>query len=634
MRTTIHTSHLRTSSLLIAGMVPLLFAIWLVFSPKAHAATINVSNDSQLASALTAANPGDIIVLADGSYSGLTITTEGTAASPIEIKAANQGKAVFNSGVIHLQGANYTTLNGIKVTTSGGTKTVDGKNRNVGVLIEGSNNRITRSTFQLNVTGTTEWVLIAGNSSNNRVDYSDFGPAAVGGHYIMAVGYQTIAGVTNPTDRTNWANYQSPYNPNMPRYTQIDHNYFHDNSNGLETICLGCAGMAGDYQDTYMTVEYNLFENCDGDAEIVTIKSSNNTVRFNTIKTSSGMLSSRAGNKNSIYGNFMLQGGKSGAGGIKIYEKDHKVYNNYIDGASEYPILIGGGDAYTDSGFAHAQVFRAMVVNNTIVNANNRPVIVGHGSNLPPVDSVFANNIIKGSASSLLNKRLASNTVFSKNIAQGTLGTTAPQSEFWMTDPLFTTVNGLQKLSASSPAIQYANTSYTSFLTHDMDGQTRSSLIDTGADQYTTSAIVIQPLTASDVGPSASVGVNLAAGKSALASSEWSSTYSAGKAVDGTTSTRWASAKGLIAGEWLRVDLGASQPYSKIIISETTHAGIASFKLQSSNDGNSFTDIISGTTIGSSKTITFNPVTARYIRLLILSGTGEANVNEFEVYTK
>ncbi|WP_282942693.1 chondroitinase-B domain-containing protein [Paenibacillus sp. RC67] len=629
----INRNNIRTTSLLAMVSVLTILSLLFFLTAKAHAATVNVSNDSQLASALTSASAGDVIVLADGNYSGLTIQTQGTAIAPIEIKAANQGKAVFNTGVIHLQGANYTTLNGIKVTTSGGTKTVDGKSRNVGVLIEGNNNRITRSTFQLNVTGTTEWVLIAGNSNNNRVDYSEFGPATVGGHYIMALGYQTIPGVTNPTDRTDWANYQSPYNPNMPRYTQIDHNYFHDNSNGLETICLGCAGMAGDYQDTYMVVEYNLFVNCDGDAEIVTIKASNNTVRFNTIKTSSGMLSSRAGNKNSIYGNFMLQGNKSGAGGIKFYEKDHKVYNNYIDGASEYPILFGGGDAYTDSSFGHAQVFRATVVNNTIVNANNRPIIIGHGSNLPPVDSVFANNIIKGTAASLLNKRLVSNTVFSKNIAQGTLGTTAAQSEFWMTDPLFTTVNGLQKLTSSSPAIQYANTSYTSFVTHDMDGQTRST-VDTGADQYSTSPIVIQALTTTDVGPSANVGVNLALGKTAVASSEWSSTYSAAKAVDGTTSTRWASSKGLIAGEWLQVDLGTSQPYSKVIICETTHAGIASFKLQSSNDGTNFTDIISGTTIGSSKTITFNPITSRYIRLLILSGTGEANVNEFEVYTK
>ena len=80
------------------------------------------------------------------------------------------------------------------------------------------------------------------------------------------------------------------------------------------------------------------------------------------------MISLRAGNKNEIYGNFMFQGGKSGAGGIKFFEKDHKIYNNYIDNTSEYPILFGYGDAYTASNFSHAQVFRAIVVNNTVVN--------------------------------------------------------------------------------------------------------------------------------------------------------------------------------------------------------------------------------------------------------------------------
>ncbi|MGG1555863.1 chondroitinase-B domain-containing protein [Paenibacillus ferrarius] len=503
MQTNLYGSVLSKKSWVSLVMVFTLLCSWFLFIPKAHAATINVSTNSQLASAVANATPGDVIVLADGNYSGLTIQTQGTATAPIEIRAANQGKAVFNTGAIYLQNAAYTILNGIKVTTSGSTFTVDGKSRKVGVLIEGDYNEITRSTFQLNASGTTEWVLIAGNSNHNRVDYSEFGPNSQSGHYIMPVGYGTIPGVTNPSDRTSWANYNSPYNPNMPRYTQIDHNYFHDNAAG-ESICLGCAGMAGDYQDTYMVVENNLFVNCDGDAEIVAIKSSNNTVRYNTIRTSSGMLSSRSGNKNSIYGNFMLQGNKSGAGGIKMYEKDHKVYNNYIENASEYPILIGAGDNYTSSSFAHAQVYRAMVVNNTLVGVNNRPVIIGHGSNdnLPPVDSVFANNIVTGSASSLLNKRITSNTVFSKNIAQGTLGTSASQSEFWMTDPQLTTVNGLQKLSSSSPAINYANTSYTSFVTTDMDGQSRSTP-DTGADEYTTAAIVMKPLTTADVGPGA-----------------------------------------------------------------------------------------------------------------------------------
>lgn len=131
---------------------------------------------------------------------------------------------------------------------------------------------------------------------------------------------------------------------------------------------------------------------------------------------------------------------------------------------------------------------------------------------------------------------------------------------------------------------------------------------------------------------STGTGTNLALNKTATASTEWSATYSAAKAVDGSTSTRWASASGTNNGQWLRVDFGSNQTYSKVIIKETSYANITSFKLQSSTDGTNFTDITSGTTIGASKTVTFSPVTFRYVRLLVVTASDEANVNEFEVY--
>ncbi|CAG7642700.1 discoidin domain-containing protein [Paenibacillus allorhizosphaerae] len=127
--------------------------------------------------------------------------------------------------------------------------------------------------------------------------------------------------------------------------------------------------------------------------------------------------------------------------------------------------------------------------------------------------------------------------------------------------------------------------------------------------------------------------VNLALNKSAAASTEWSATYAAAKAVDGSTGTRWASASGTSSGQWLRIDFGSNQTYGKVLIKETSFANITSFKLQSSSDGTNFTDITSGTTIGASKTITFSPVTSRYIRLYVNSASDEANVDEFEVYS-
>jgi polygalacturonase len=125
---------------------------------------------------------------------------------------------------------------------------------------------------------------------------------------------------------------------------------------------------------------------------------------------------------------------------------------------------------------------------------------------------------------------------------------------------------------------------------------------------------------------------NLALNKTYSASSEWNSTYSAAKACDGTTSTRWASASGTNAGSWLLVDFGSNTTYNQVVIKETNYANITSFKLQSSNDASTFTDIASGTTIGASKTITFSSATSRYLRLYVVSALDEANVNEMEVY--
>ena len=57
-------------------------------------------------------------------------------------------------------------------------------------------------------------------------------------------------------------------------------------------------------------------------------------------------------------------------------------------------------------------------------------------------------------------------------------------------------------------------------------------------------------------------------------------------------------------------------------------------KLQSSSDGTNFTDIPSttGTTIDTSKTISFPPITSRYLRLYVITATADTNIIEMEVY--
>jgi len=129
---------------------------------------------------------------------------------------------------------------------------------------------------------------------------------------------------------------------------------------------------------------------------------------------------------------------------------------------------------------------------------------------------------------------------------------------------------------------------------------------------------------------------NLALNQPATASSVWSATYVAGKAVDGTTTTsRWSSASGMINNQWLAVDLGAGTTYGRVVIKEVTLPRVTSYVLQSSNDGTTYANIAgtAGTTIGAAKTITFSPVSARYIRLMINTASAEPTIDELEVYT-
>ena len=208
------------------------------------AATIYVSTSSQLASAVAGANPGDLIVMANGNYSGFTMTRGGNASAPITIQATNVGGAVFNSGAIILTNLSYVNIDGIKFTSSGGSANLDGTTMYFGILLDNANDcRITRGTFALVGAHTGNgWITIDDNSQSNEVDHCQFGPNSVGSHtrYILPTGDPNIAGVTPPSDRTPWANGKGPYNPNMARYTEIDHNYFHDQgTNDGETIVLG-----------------------------------------------------------------------------------------------------------------------------------------------------------------------------------------------------------------------------------------------------------------------------------------------------------------------------------------------------------------------------------------------------------
>lgn len=127
--------------------------------------------------------------------------------------------------------------------------------------------------------------------------------------------------------------------------------------------------------------------------------------------------------------------------------------------------------------------------------------------------------------------------------------------------------------------------------------------------------------------------VNLALNKSYASSGSWSSSYTSPNAFDGDMTTRWVSTQGSTNDVWLRVDFGANTTYDQVVLYEY-NAHVTSFKLQSSNNDTDYTDIAdtNGTTIGTSKAVSFSPVTSRYLRLYVVTAIADTNIYEMEVY--
>jgi poly(beta-D-mannuronate) lyase len=249
---------------------------------------------------------------------------------------------------------------------------------------------------------------------------------------------------------------------------------------------------------SFTVMEFNLFRNCGGDPETVSIKSSDNVFRYNTFRGVPGELTLRHGNRNLVYGNYILGDGTATDHGIRVLGQDHKIFNNYIQGVPGSAIFLEGGTSDDNSGALtdFKQVFRAQVVHNTVVNAHG--IQIGGAHPLNPVDCVIANNIVQGSGS-LIDETGATNPRYLSNIVFGGGGLMKPADQIRVVDPMLVKVGDVFKIAAGSPAVDAANGSF-SFVTDDIDGKIRSTP-DVGADELSPLPATHRMLNETDVGP-------------------------------------------------------------------------------------------------------------------------------------
>ncbi|RZM24195.1 MAG: DUF5017 domain-containing protein, partial [Pedobacter sp.] len=123
--------------------------------------------------------------------------------------------------------------------------------------------------------------------------------------------------------------------------------------------------------------------------------------------------------------------------------------------------------------------------------------------------------------------------------------------------------------------------------------------------------------------------VNLASGKTYRSSTIINANSTADKAFDKNVATAWQSIG--MANQWISIDFGDRITYNQVVLKEVAIRTTA-YRIEYSNDANSWTTAVTGTSVGAANAIAFPAVTSRYMRVFYVSGSSNANLGELEVY--
>jgi poly(beta-D-mannuronate) lyase len=445
--------------------------LFLLSSVTLSAAEISVSSIPELRVAINKANPGDNIVLANGSYinsSIIKITCKGTASKPITISAASiSGVTITGSSGFSVDSlARYIIIKGFVFKNKADTANI--------IQWGASHCRITRNVFEL--TGTGSYLIVRGNDA--EVDYNTFQNKSTEGRMILVEG---------------------PGGEPMAERTWIHHNYFYNfkNSGFNNSSAIQFGRSWSSMAPSYGLVEYNLFIDCRGENENITHKASNGVYRYNTFGPGCTELSLRHGNHSEVYANFFLN-----TDGLRIFGDDHRIYSNYFEGNS-IAIHIGNGGAEVADGAAltsHDRPDRCQIVHNTLINNKENFYMAKRTNGLGSTDLIIANNIIQGGGSAANINGPNFNTIWKENIVWKVATTNIPSSGYKSVNPLFAK-NGAATyhIQKGSPAINAGVGTY-AYVKLDMDAQTRSESKDKGADEFSLNTFINRPLTRQDVG--------------------------------------------------------------------------------------------------------------------------------------
>jgi poly(beta-D-mannuronate) lyase len=381
---------------------------------------ILVSNIKELNKAINNSGPGDHIVLKDGIYKDVEIkfVGEGTKDNPIILRAETPGN-------VFIEGKSNLEISGIFLEVSGlFFRNGYSPTKNV-IAFRTSKDNVANNSSVSNC------VILDFN--NLERDQDNLWVQFYGKHNELSNCY--IAGKTNggPTVRVDLKGNQSIRN-----YHQIVNNHFgpRPRKGGArgETIQLGSSFTSMSPGNT--TIANNLFEECNGEVEIISSKTNFNLIKNNVFYKSEGSVVTRHGNYVTVDGNYFIGDGVNDQyGGIRIINTGHWVTNNLfykIKGKNfRSPIAIMNGIPKSPLN-RYNQVTDVVVAYNTFVDSDS-PWQFGVGTNIAqaavlpkseirsarPLRTEVVNNIIYnsvGDANPIIEHDKADGVTFASNI--------------------------------------------------------------------------------------------------------------------------------------------------------------------------------------------------------------------------
>ena len=360
-----------------------LLIITTLFCQQSMAKSWLVDTQQAYKTALDKVVPGDEIVLANGNWENFEVlfSAKGTKDKLITLRGETKGK-VFLTGQSNLRIAGeYLVVTGL-VFTQGYTPTSEVISFRQNKKNLANNVRVTEVVIdEFSNPDRFEsdyWVGLYGK--NNRFDHS----------YLAGKRNKGVTMAVRLTDEASRENHH-----------RIDNNYFGPRpvfgSNGGETLRIGTSHFS--LTDSLTVVENNYFDRCNGEVEIISVKSGKNQIRNNVFFESRGTLTLRHGNGNVVENNVFIGNGVDHTGGIRVINRDQVVRNNYLEGLTGY--RFGSGftvmDGVPNSKInRYHQVVNANIYNNTFVNVENIHLAAGSDAerSAVPQETRIKNNLI------------------------------------------------------------------------------------------------------------------------------------------------------------------------------------------------------------------------------------------------